>query len=162
MIEFEPWAIDYMQEGEKSLFWEGTYAGIGWIVFESDYQILEFLERQVCDQVLGDKRNWGETWSQLKQLRQELPSQNVELTEEIFDFAVEWLKRLDVLLIGSSIAAKHFLCGYEEIMKLAFLRDSLLLDIDELPTVNGKTTDLSNEALEMMIQERFGEPSLWF
>lgn len=147
----EPWAIDHMkEEGAISVFWEGHNAGIGWVVFEDEYQLLDWLKWQVSDDILGKPENWVDHWEKLMVLRKELPEE--PSVDEFVPWARGWLTRLERVLKGSSLGCDHKICTIGDMANHQALSKTLKIDL------GGITSD---EDLEMALSGRYGDPSLF-
>ena len=152
MQDNEPWAIAYMEEeGAISVFWEGHFAGIGWVVLEGEDQLLDWLRWQVSAEVLGDAADWRDRWEDLMVLRRELP-------EEPYDnnfvlWARDWLTRLEGVLKGSSLGCNHQICTIDDMADPESLSKALRIDLGGM---HGR------DELELALSGRYGNPSLFF
>lgn len=152
MLDDEPWAIAHMEEeGAISIFWEGHHAGIGWVVLEGEYQLLDWLKWQVSDEILGDSAKWGDHWEELMVLRKELPEEPPE--DEFVSWAQRWLASLEKVLKGSNLGCNHQICAFRDMADHKFLSTALRINLEGIE---------SNEDLERELSGRYGNPSLFF
>ena len=100
MADYLEWIRD---EELPVLFYETFHGSVGWIIFQIEYELLDFARHQISDDALQGPDNWdARVYSQLKALAEPLDVDRDDLLEQEKDF----LHKLEGLTEGSFLHAR--------------------------------------------------------
>ena len=93
--------IEYMKnDGWIALFWDGYCAGIGWILFESEEDLLEWANWLLSDEALGGRDNWPKEG--LEKLSVILKNKEIPIVDRVVKFLELYHKMTSTFVFGAT------------------------------------------------------------